>query len=293
MIITHEMKIEGHNLTALSFNPDASGVPIILLHGITASVNMWITDAESLFAQHGPVYALSLPGHYPAVLPSDFQQESLTAEMIARVLTAAIRELIGEQTAVLVGHSTGGFAALAIAAHTPELARSVISIAGFAQGRWIGPLGIAQRIVPHGFIGKILFKAAYLSNRWPRWWFKATWRIYASNSKNLFAFAFLDAIIDDTLPYYRHLDLDSMAHYFIAMPNIDIKAWLPRITAPILILVGDGDPIVPSAQSDLIAANTPHAQVEVFKGAGHVLIFEMYDEYKRIINKWLQTGAFP
>ncbi len=289
MIITHEMHIEGHKLTALSFNPDTSGTPIILLHGITASVGMWITDAESLFSQHGPVYALSLPGHYPAVLPPDFQQESLTAEMIARVLTAAIRELIGEEkTAVLVGHSTGGFAALAIAAHAPELAHSVISIAGFAQGRWIGPLGLAQRVLPHGFVGKMLFKAAYLSNRWPRWWFKATWRIYAANPNNLFAFTFLDAVVDDSLPYYNHLNLNAMAHYFIAMPAINIETWLPRITAPTLILVGDGDPIVPPAQSHLIAAQIPHAQVEEFKGAGHVLMFEMYDDYKRIVSEWLQ-----
>ncbi len=293
MIITHNMQIEGHELVALSFNPDASGTPIILIHGITASVGTWITDGESLFAQYGPVYALSLPGHYPAVLPSDFQQDDLTAEMIARVLTAAIRELIGEQTAVLIGHSTGAFAVLAIAAHAPEITHSVICIAGFAQGRWIGPLGIAQRVVPHGAIGKIVFKAAYLSNRRPRWWFKASLRIYAADPSAIFAFPFIDAIIDNSRPYYKHLDLDAMAHYFIIMPDIDIETWLPRISAPTLILVGDSDPIVPSAQSDLIAAHVPHAQLNVLKGVGHVPMFERYDDYTRMMDEWLREPSVP
>ena len=288
MTITHEMQIEGHELTALSFNPDASGTPIILIHGITASVGTWIVDGGSLFAQYGPTYALSLPGHYPAVLPPDFQQDDLTAVMIARVLTAVIRKLVGDQPVVLVGHSTGGFAALAIAAHTPEIAHSVISIAGFAQGRWTGPLGVGQWAVRHGTIGKILFKATHLSLRWPRWWFKAAWRVYTPNPSKLFAFPFIDAVVDDMRPYYQHLDLDAMAYYFAVMPDIDIETWLPRITAPTLILVGDSDPIVPPAQSHLLAARIPHTQLEVFEGAGHTLMFEMYDDYKRLVIKWLQ-----
>ncbi len=287
-MIIHNMKIEGHELSALSFNPDASGHPIILLHGVTASVGLWIGEQVSLFTPYGAVYALSLPGHYPAAFPPSFQQKSLTAEMIARVLTTAIRNLIGEQTAVLVGHSTGGFAALAIAARAPELAHSVISIAGFAQGGWIGPLGLSQRILSHGFMGRLFFKAIYLSNRWPRYYFKTTWRIYSTNKERLFTFTSLDAIVDNMLPYYRKLDLEAMAQYFIAMAATNIEAWLPRITAPTLILVGDSDPIVPTAQSYIIADNIPNAQLELFKGAGHVLMFEMYDEYKQVVDKWLR-----
>ena len=70
----------------------------------------------------------------------DFLQDSLTVEMIVHVLTAAIRNLVGNQSVILVGHSTGGFAALAIAAHTPEIVRCVVSISGFAQGIWTGML---------------------------------------------------------------------------------------------------------------------------------------------------------
>jgi pimeloyl-ACP methyl ester carboxylesterase len=288
MLTTREMQIEGHKLVALSFNSNTSGPPIILLHGITSSVKTWIDDELSLLAQHGPCYALSLPGHYPAAFPRGFGTESLTANTVARVLTGAVRSLAGGQPVVLIGHSTGGFAALAIAAHAPEIARCVVSISGFVQGRWNGLLGAYQRLIRRGLLGKSLFKLSYRLNRWPRAWFRATLRVYAADSRKLFACPHLDAVIDGSLPYYRHLDLNAMAQYFAAMPDIDIASWLPRITAPTLALTGDSDPIVPPAQSHLIAGQVPCADLEVIAGVGHVPMFEDYAEYRRVVAGWLQ-----
>jgi pimeloyl-ACP methyl ester carboxylesterase len=285
---THEMRIKGHKLVALSFNADLSGTPIILLHGITSSVKSWVPEALPFFAGYGPCYALSLPGHYPAAFPLDFRQESLTAEMIAQVLTAAIHKLVGKQPVILVGHSTGGFAALAIAAYTPEIARCVISISGFAQGRWIGILGAYQRLARRGFLGKSIFKLTYRANRWPRAWFRASLRVYAADPRRLFAYPYLDTIVDNSLPYYRQLDLDAMVQYFAVMPDIDIGYWLPRITAPTLVLTGENDPIVPPAQSHLIAGKVSYASLEVIKGVGHMLMFEDHIEYQRIVGEWLQ-----
>ena len=130
-----EFNVEGQRLAALPINPGASGEPVILLHGITASVYTWQVNPWPVILEQGPCYALSLPGHYPAQFPPGFRREQLTAEMMARVLTATIRQLAGDRPVTLIGHSTGGFAALDIAAHTPEIAARVVSIAGFARGR--------------------------------------------------------------------------------------------------------------------------------------------------------------
>jgi pimeloyl-ACP methyl ester carboxylesterase len=140
----HDIQVDGHKLVGLSFNPDTSGTPIVLIHGITASVSFWTPDQLELFAPRGPCYALSLPGHYPATFPSGYGTDDLTAESMAEVMTAALHQLIGHQSAILVGHSTGGFAALDIAVHHPECVAGVISISGFAQGRWSGMLGFNQ-----------------------------------------------------------------------------------------------------------------------------------------------------
>lgn len=291
MDTTHEMQIAGHKLAALCFDAGVSGPPIILLHGITSSIKSWIPDELSLFTQHGPCYALSLPGHYPAVLPPGFQQESLTAEMIADVLVVAIRQLVGEQPVTLVGHSTGGFSALAIAARVPDIAHRIISISGFAQGQWTGLLGTGQRLVQRGFLGVLLFKTVYRSNRWPPALFRASLRIYVANSRKFLAYPYLDKMIDLSLPYYRKLDLNAMVQYFARMPRIDITPWLSRITAPTLILTGDSDPIVPPAQAHLIAAKVPDASLQVIKGVGHLPMFEAPNRYKQLIGEWLATTA--
>ena len=287
MVTTHEMQIEGQKLVALSFNPNTPGTSIILLHGITISVHSWTPDQTSLFTEKGPCYALSLPGHYPAAFPDHFQQESLTAEMMARVLTAAIRQLVGNQPVALVGHSTGGFAALDIAAHAPEVPRCIISVSGFAQGQWAGALKFNQWLVRRGFLGKLFFKMEYKLNRSVRAWHRASLRFYVANPRRLFAYPHLDAVIDSNLPSFRRLDLDAMVQYFAAMPDIDISPLLPRITAPTLVLTGDSDPIVPPAQSHLIAEKTPRADLVVMKGVGHFPPFESPAEYQQVVGEWL------
>jgi pimeloyl-ACP methyl ester carboxylesterase len=109
-IILH---IDGHQLAAVCLNTDASGQPVILLHGITSSLYAWAIQPPCVLAQ-GPCYSLSLPGHFPAIFPADLRPQALTAETIAHVLVAAIRELVGDRPVTLIGHSTGGFAALAL-----------------------------------------------------------------------------------------------------------------------------------------------------------------------------------
>ena len=287
MFTTREMLIEGHKLVAVSFNEDKPGHPIILLHGITSSVDSWISDELNLFTERGPCYALSLPGHYPATFPVDFQPGSLTVELIVHLLTAGIRNLVGNQPVILVGHSTGGFAALAIAAYTPDIARCVVSISGFAQGQWIGMLGVCQQLVRYGFIGKLLFKLTYKLNRCFRAGFRASLRLYTADSSRFTDYPHLETFIDNFLPNYRRLDLDAMVHYFTVMPNIDIISLLPNITAPTLVLTGDRDPIVPPAQAGLIAGEISCSNLEIMIGVGHLLMLEDRIQYQRIVRDWL------
>ncbi len=282
------MQIDGHKLVALSFNPDTPGSPIILLHGITGSVGFWTPDQRSVFESHGPCYALSLPGHFPAAFPPGFRQESLTAEMMAHVLTAGIRELVGNQPVILVGYSTGGFAVLAVAALAPAVPRCAISISGFASGQWTGALGRFQRWVRRGSIGRLLFKLIYRSCRWPRAWFRASLRIHAADPHRFLAYPHLDAIVDGSLSNFRQLDLDAMAQYFAVMPDIDIEPLLTRITAPTLVLAGTNDPTVPPAQSHLIAENVPHAELAMLEEVGHVPMCEDHLAFRQVVGDWLQ-----
>ena len=285
----HPFRIHNHALMALCFNPDTPGIPVILLHGITASIYFWEPGLVAPFRQYGPCYALSLPGHYPATFPVDFAPDDLTAETIAQVLTTAIRELVGDSPVLLVGHSTGGFAALDIAAHTPEIARGVISIAGFAHGQWTGALGLYQRWARAGALGHWAFKTVYGSAKRSYGIFRQASRMYTPKPKRVFAYPNLDATAkQESFPAYQKLNLDAMLLYFRRMPDIDITSLLPRITAPTLALTGDRDPIVPPAQAHLIAKQVPAAELAVLDSeVGHLPFYEVPDAYQRAISDWL------
>jgi pimeloyl-ACP methyl ester carboxylesterase len=280
--------IEGHTLAALPINPGAAGEPVILVHGVTGNIAIWQVDPLPFVLEQGPCYALSLPGHYPAAFPPGFQQEQLTAEMLARIMAETIRRLVGERTVTLIGHSTGGFAVLNIAARFPGLARRVVSIAGFAHGRWTGFMGFYQRLVRMGNPGRAVFKSVYkLAGASPRI-FKSVLRVYAADVYALYANPESAEALEESLYNFQHLDLDAMAQYYTVMPNIDITALLPCIQAPTLAIAGERDPTVPPDQSRGIASLVPNAELALIQGARHLSFLEHPVGYQTALSAWLK-----
>jgi pimeloyl-ACP methyl ester carboxylesterase len=282
-----ELNIAGHQLAAVCLNPGATGEPVILLHGITSSVSFWQVNPARYLLDIGPCYSLSLPGHYPAVVPVAFKNTPLTAELMVRLLDEAIRRLIGERPATLIGHSTGGFSVLALAANRPEMARRVVSISGFAHGRWTGILEMYQRVVHWGWPGRTYFKAMYRMLMLHPAIYRWAMRFYAADSHAMYAHPDLPEAIQRGFPNYQRLDLDAMIAYFKYMPQIDIASQVARIQAQTLIMTGDRDPIVPPSQSEQIAQLVSGAELAVIQGAGHLPFIERSGDYNGRLSRWL------
>lgn len=282
-----EIEVEGHRLAAVLTHDGDSGIPVFFLHGITGSIYFWPPELTSPFHHLGPCYSLSLPGHFPAVFPTGFPATCLTPELIARLLSTAIRKIVGNRKVLLVGHSTGGFAALSVAIYHPEVVTGIVSIAGFSKGQWRGALGFGQWFVHQGPIGCAIFKKIYQLGGLSEAVFRMYWHVYVNDHAFLSKHPHTRTFIGSTLPYFKKLDLDAMIGYFSIMPRTDITPWLSKITAPTCLIVGDKDPIVPSKQSRLIAEKIANARLVVIKGAGHLTFFERPVEYERAIDSWL------
>lgn len=281
--------IEGHTLAALHLNPDATGNPVILVHGITGNIAAWQFNPLPFILEQGPCISLSLPGHFPAAFPAGFKQEQLTVKTLARVLAKAIHGMVGEQPVTLMGRSTGGFAALNIAAHYPQMASRIVSIAGFAYGRWTGFLGFQQRLVRMGETGRILFKSFYRLAGASPGVFRHVLRKYVDGSsvRNTDP-GLLEQVIESNVVNYRNLDLDAMVQYFLAMPEMDISSLLPRIRVPTLAIAGERDRTVPPDESRKIASLVPNAELALIPGAGHLSFFDCPPEYQARLSSWLQ-----
>jgi pimeloyl-ACP methyl ester carboxylesterase len=284
-----ELHIEGHKLAALSFNPDQAGPPVILIHGIIGSVYFWSPDLLAPFLNIGPCYSLSLPGHYPAAFPKGFSPAALTADYLAQIMTCAIRQLVGTRPCLLVGHSTGGFAALNIAAHAPDMAQNVISISGFAQGRWTGWLGMYQHLARSGRAGqwtfKTLFRLGHLESI-----YRETARFYVVDRATLAAYPNMPHILHANCLIFRKLATGEVIHYFAVMPDIDISDVLHCIRVPTLVLTGDRDPIVPPAQADVIARQISSSRLITLRNVGHFPFYEQPAEYQQALKVWIAAN---
>jgi pimeloyl-ACP methyl ester carboxylesterase len=94
----------------------------------------------------GRCVTLDLPGHFPAHAPEDY--DCLTQVLLLDLETNAVRQICPTGSITLIGHSTGGLAALDIAARLPQVKR-VISIVGVIWGPLTSLLGFAHFLLRH------------------------------------------------------------------------------------------------------------------------------------------------
>jgi pimeloyl-ACP methyl ester carboxylesterase len=100
-------------MPSLAFTRSGSGAPLVLLHGIGMSRQVWDPVVPAL-ARHFDVIAVDLPG-FGESAPA--QAEPLPATLAAAV--AGLLDEIGVTTPHLAGNSLGGWVALELAAIRP------------------------------------------------------------------------------------------------------------------------------------------------------------------------------
>jgi pimeloyl-ACP methyl ester carboxylesterase len=71
-----------------------------------------------------------------------------------------------------------------------------------------------------------------------------------------------------------------------ALIGLDMTEELPEIRVPTLVLSGSADVIAPPAQGRRIAELIPDARLEVFKGAGHMLMLERTHDVNALISEF-------
>lgn len=275
MSTERRLSIEGHTLVALEYNADTNSLPVICLHGVAGNIGFFEDFLTPAIQQDFHWYSLTLPGHYPAVIPAEHQPQDINADTLARIMSTAIRQLTGGKPALLIGYSTGGFVAYCVAHHAPELVHSIISIDGFAHGKWHGILGVLQAIarLPYPFF--YLYMKPFYSS-------KALYRLsYLSLGHNQVAIKqnpVFEQAVDHSYPYSANADFKGLYAYFRNMPNVDIRRWLKGIKQPAFLIHGRQDDIVKPEHAQEIQNALPNCHIRWIEGAGHLLMLERPDE---------------
>lgn len=280
----HRLSIAGQELVAYEYNAEKDTIPLIFIHGITGNVGFW-EGAKIPLMDTSHWFSLSLPAHYPATFPANFALQDMTAEMLASVMSQAVQQLTGGKPAILVGHSTGGFVALAVAHQRPELVHSLVLVGGFALGKWYGTFYPAQLIAQLGEIPFWLYFKSFTFAAFP---FRIAFAMLSSNWINAWQSPIFKALADAAFPFAQKLNLRSMWFYFNRMPKIDIRAWLPKIQQHVAIIHGKIDIIIPPAHAEEIHKLLPNNELYWIADSGHLPMFENTAAYEASLTKALE-----
>lgn len=118
----------------ISFEEKGAGNAVVLLHGFTESSSIWDFFVENL-ANSFRIVTIDLPGHGESECIGDAHPMEQMSEVVKAVL-----DYLGISEAVIIGHSMGGYVALALARVYPKLFRGLglfhsTSLADSEEGR--------------------------------------------------------------------------------------------------------------------------------------------------------------
>jgi pimeloyl-ACP methyl ester carboxylesterase len=237
--------------------------PVMLVHGMGGNAAGFLRILSGLLKVSKRVLLLELPGHGRAVLRAGAKPATIVE--CAEVLRAAM--LDAGEPVVLVGSSLGGALSLSAAAHEPALVKAVVGLnpAG-------APLaGEARLSVMHAFRGGTVKAAMQMTRRLFAKPPRGSWLVAGGLAKHWASPA---------------------VQQFVAEMQTDVKGMAPAtlasIRAPVLILWGDADALLPASFPEYFAANLPAGSVERIPGVGHLPMQEASRAVARRLVRFLQ-----
>ncbi|MFF5710551.1 alpha/beta fold hydrolase [Streptomyces sp. NPDC012756] len=223
---------------------------LLLLHGSASSTRSWDPMVPLLTGSHR-VIRIDLLGHGRSAKPDD--RSYAVPDQASRV--GAALERLGVERAAVVGHSSGGVVATALAEHRPDLVTALALVN-------TGP-GLDAFIAPES--------AATGSLQWPP--SDEQLRHFASTAVSRAGYRIPGELLDDV----REMTLHAFTATMLATRSyLEQRALPDRLAAlgkPLLVLFGEDDRRWRSSSAADYRA-VPGAEVELLPGLGHSPLLE-------------------
>ena len=247
---------------AIAYRESGSGATVVLIHGMFGDGLDWEPVFAPLAQKHR-VIALDLPGFGESAKP----RVEYTAEFFATRLHMFLESLRIEH-ATLVGNSFGGILCMHYALQYPESVAGLVLIGSGGFRLWRKEDCDAalvrfseeniRRFTPA--YHELLFAQLFVKGRSP------------------FSLRYL-AKQDDKLSRSDFNEYACAVHSSIKMAlEADLGNDLARIQAPVLVIHGEKDPIIPLKWAREAAAKFPHGELREVKDCGHVPQMECVPE---------------
>jgi pimeloyl-ACP methyl ester carboxylesterase len=227
-----------------------NGKAIVLLHGFLENQTMW-EPFLSVLSENHTVITIDLPGHGKSECKGYVHSMELMAEVVEAVLT---QEKIEQAT--FIGHSMGGYVALAFAERHPEMCSEIVLLNSTPKADTAERKENRDRAIVLVKKHKDAFLSMAISN------------LFAEANKEIFT-AEIESIKHDALKMKTQGIIAALEGMKIRK---DRTRLLKKLTIPKTIIAGTLDPIMPVDDLKKIASCC-NCQFITWEG-GHMSIIE-------------------
>jgi len=197
-------------------------------------------------------------------------------------LAAVLGAVVPERRAVVVGHSMGAMAILAMAESRPDLVAGRLAGAAFvgatANDLLRGAMGsITELLRPR--IGS-LRQAAQRVNRLRRYVLSSPIDVgHLVARVTQFGPHASPHVVDHVVGLAADAPSEVWTDGLAGLMDLDLRHAVRHVRVPALVVVGEHDRVTPPSSAVGLAGELPDGRLEVIGGAGHIPMMEAHDEF--------------
>lgn len=259
----------------------AAGVPgapvIVLSHGFSLDASTW----GRLWPELAGAFRVVVFDHRSHGRSAPAAHGDLSLRAIGRDLAAVLEAASPDAPAVVVGHSMGAMAILALAEQRPELFGTRILGAAF--------LGAAPADLLRGAMGSVtdvlrprfgsLSDAARRVERVRRAVLAGPADVSAAVARlTQFGPDAPPEVVDHVVSLAERARREVWVEGLANLMQMDLRHAVPRVSVPALVVVGAHDRVTPPAAGVELAGLLPDGRLRAFDDAGHMVMLERPEE---------------
>jgi 4,5:9,10-diseco-3-hydroxy-5,9,17-trioxoandrosta-1(10),2-diene-4-oate hydrolase len=264
---------------------EGSGSPVVLIHGLSNSIEHWLLNIDALAAEH-TVYALDLLGHGRTDKP---RSHSYDLPALARFVIAFM-DALGIERADLIGHSLGGGVALVMAEGSPERVHRLVLVDSLGLAR---DVGIVLRLVSVPGLGEVLTRLVLqgdFQKQLKRQ--RAIWPDADVVPEEMIRLRYEATRWEDIREtYFKTLRAVSNFRGVRRTALQPIIQGLRSLHLPVLVVWGEKDDLLSSSHARIVQDAVPNTRVEIFDDAGHDPMVVNPERFNRVALQFLRDTS--
>jgi len=215
----------------------------------------------------------------------------LSPMAVGHDLAAVLDAVASDRRAVVVGHSMGSMAMLAMAESRPDLYAGRVAGAVFA--------GAASNDLLRGAMGSVtellrprlgsIRQAASRVNRVRRYVLASPVDVgHMVARMTQFGPHASPHVVDYVVGLAARAPSEVWTDGLAGLMDMDLRHALRHVRVPALVIVGEQDRVTPPSSAVALAGDLPDGRLEVLEGAGHIPMMEAHEEFNRRLSEFAE-----